>query len=346
MTGGPTLLELQPSGLYCPMGDFYIDPKQPVANAIITHAHSDHARYGCTRYLCASAGEQLMRMRLGNLSDLRCVQYGEKLTIRGVSISLHPAGHILGSAQIRLEYRGQVVVVTGDYKLGSDPTCESWEPIRCHLMVTESTFGLPVYRWRPSALIIQEINDWWRANRDAGRCSVLFAYAIGKSQRLLAGLDASIGKISTHGAIEKGIAAYRNSGIRLPETTYVGSVTGKQDWSGHMVIAVPSANGTSWMRRFGSMTTAMVSGWMAVRGARRRRAVDRGFALSDHVDWTELLRAVSESQAEHLWVTHGYAAAVARYFQEKGLNAIAIDNRSRTDEEEDATSSIHAEDDS
>ena len=268
-------------------------------------------------------------------AEFQFLKYGESISIRGVDVSFHPAGHMLGSAQVRLEHRGQVAVVTGDYKLGNDPTCESWQPVKCHLFVTESTFGLPVYRWQPEQTTVDSINDWWRATRDEGKCCVLYGYAVGKSQRLLAGLDSSIGPIYTHGAVEKGNEAYRKTGVELPETTYVGSIDGKHDWSGGMVIAVPSAHGSPWMRKFGAVRTAMASGWMAVRGARRRRSVDRGFIVSDHVDWPSLMKAVELCDPETVWVTHGYSATVARYLQENGRDARAIDSRVRSENEED-----------
>ena len=264
-------------------------------------------------------------------------EYGESVTIGGVDVSFYPAGHILGSAQVRLEHRGQVAVVTGDYKLGADPTCEDWIPVKCDLLVTESTFGLPIYRWPTMQTVMDEINAWWRASRDDGKCCVLYGYAVGKSQSLLAGLDASIGPIYTHGAVEKGVEAYRKTGVDLPVTTYVSSIEGKHDWKGGMVVAVPSAHGTPWMKKFGRVSTAMASGWMAVRGSRRRRSLDRGFVLSDHVDWQSLLTAVDQCDPETVWVTHGYSAAVARYLNENGRHAEAIDNRMRTEEDDDVT---------
>lgn len=328
------LLQTTDRGLYCAAGDFYIDPQRPVDRAVVTHAHSDHARWGCKRYLATRDSEHLLRMRLSTDAEFQFLDYGQSLSIAGVDIQLHPAGHMLGSAQVRLEYRGQVAVAMGDYKLGSDPTCPSWEPVKCHLLVTESTFGLPVYRWQPEVHTLHQINQWWRDSRDQGKCCLLYGYAVGKSQRLLAGLDPSIGPIFTHGAVEKGVAAYRKSGVPLPETTYVGSQSGKRDWSGGMVVAVPSAHGTAWVRRFGPVSTAMASGWMAVRGARRRRSLDRGFVVSDHVDWPSLIEAVEACDPDLLWVTHGYSAVVARYFQERGHEARAIDSRQRADTEE------------
>ena len=329
------LLKQTECGLYCPAGDFYVDPTRPVERAVVTHAHMDHARWGCRRYLAAAPSEQLLRMRLTDDAEFQFLPYGESLRIGRVRVSFHPAGHILGSAQVRLEHRGRVALVTGDYKLGEDPTCESWQSVPCHVMVTESTFGLPIYRWPSRESVRDEINAWWQNSRDQGKCCVLYGYAVGKSQSLLAGLDPTIGPIFTHGAVEKGVKAYRESGIELPATRHVGSIEGKHDWSGAMVVAVPSAHGTPWMRKFGQVSTAMASGWMAVRGSRRRRAMDRGFVVSDHVDWQSLQSAIEQCDPETVWVTHGYTAAVARFLNENGRHAEVLDSRSRREGDED-----------
>lgn len=334
------ILEVTSHGLYCVPGDFYIDPHLPVARAVVTHAHADHARWGCQHYLAAKPGEQLLRSRMSSDAEFLFLPYAETLTIGGVRVSLHPAGHILGSAQVRVEYRGEVVLVTGDYKLEEDPTCEAWQPVRCHWMISESTFGLPVYRWPSPASVFDSINQWWRGCRDAGKCCLLYGYAVGKSQRLLAGLDPSIGKIFCHGAVEKGNEAYRRSGIALPETTYVGSVDRRQDWQGALVVAVPSVHGTPWTKRFGRASSAMASGWMAVRGARRRRSVDRGFVLSDHVDWPSLLQAIEECNPETVWLTHGYSAVVARYLADQGRDARCLEMQGRNTGEEDALTDV------
>ncbi len=329
------LLQTTDRGLYCPMGDFYVDPRQPVNRAVVTHAHTDHARWGCLRYLAAKPGRYLLKMRMSSDAEFEFLDYGASLTINGVNVSFYPAGHMLGSAQVRLEHRGRVAVISGDYKLDDDPTCEPWEPVKCNLFVTESTFGLPIYRWDASQIVGDAINDWWRASRDAGKCCVLYAYAIGKSQRVLASIDPGIGPIYTHGAVQKGNEAYRTSGVDLPVTTYTGSIAGKHNWKGAMIVAVPSAHGTPWMRKFGHTSTAIVSGWMAVRGARRRRSVDRGFVMSDHVDWPSLMKAIETCEPETVWVTHGYSASVARHLREMGRDALAIDSRARSDREED-----------
>ncbi len=328
-----TLLQSTAAGLYCPAGDFFVDPLRPVGRAVVTHAHADHARPGSTSYLAAAEGKCLLRQRLPG-ANIQFTSYGVPTDVNGVRVSFHPAGHICGSAQVRIEHRGQVAVVTGDYKLGEDATCAGWEPIDCHLLVTESTFALPVYRWPAQQVVFDAINQWWREAVEQGKCCVLYGYALGKSQRLLSGLDASIGPIYTHGAVEKGTEAYRQSGIDLPPTTYVGSLGRKHRWSGAMVVAVPSAHGTPWIRRFGAPRTAMASGWMAVRGTRRRRATDTGFVLSDHVDWPAFLEAIRHYDPEQVWVTHGYAEAACRYLREIGLDAWAVETRAASFEQE------------
>jgi len=321
------LLKISPAGLYCEPGGFHIDPWEPVERAIITHAHGDHACPGSANYLTARAGERLLRARAGDEAPIEAIEYGESLAAGGVSVSLHPAGHILGSAQVRIERAGQVWVVSGDYKLAPDPTCTPFAPVRCDTFVTESTFGLPIYRWPPEPDVAAGIGAWWRANREAGKASVLFAYALGKAQRVLAAVDASIGPIYSHGAVENVNAAYRAAGVTLPATIPVAGLPNSTDWSRALILAPPSCLGTPWMRRFGNVSTAFASGWMRIRGARRRRSLDRGFVLSDHADWPELNRAIAATGAARVWVTHGYRAPLVQWLAEKGYDAQAVETR-------------------
>lgn len=318
------LISLTKSGLYCKQGDFYIDPWRPVAKAVITHAHSDHAYRGHARYLVTKQGERLTRIRLDDAAIITTQDYGKTTSVNGVKISFHPAGHILGSAQVRVEYKGEVWVVSGDYKLTPDATCAPFEPLKCHHFITEATFGLPIYRWPPTEQIFREVNSWWRRNIEKGKASVLFAYALGKAQRVMSGLDQSLGPIFTHGSVERLTAAYRDTGVDLPPTTYAGSVTNKKEFAGSLIIAPPSAQASTWLRRFGPQSTAFASGWMMVRGARRQRAVDRGFVLSDHADWPELLTAIKATEAETVYVTHGFAPEMVRYLKEIGINAMPL----------------------
>ena len=315
------LIEMTDSGIYCRRGDFYIDPWRPVSRAIITHGHSDHSRWGMKNYLCSKTSVPILRHRLGSDINVNGQEWGQVLSMDGVKISLHPAGHILGSAQIRMEFEGEVAVVTGDYKTDPDPTCEPFETLKCHTLVSECTFGLPIYHWPDEVVLKQQINDWWRRNQAEGKCSLLMGYALGKSQRALATLDASMGPIVVHGAVHPLNEIYRQEGIQLPETRLVSELEKDFDWSQAMVIAPPSAAGTPWVRRFGDHSTAFLSGWMAVRGARRRRAVDRGFVMSDHVDWPSLLTAIRQSECERVWLTHGYTQSVTKFLQEQGMDA-------------------------
>jgi putative mRNA 3-end processing factor len=328
------LLQLNASGLYCAAGDFYVDPWQPVARAVVTHAHADHARPGSATYLAARDGEAVLRLRLGSEARIRTVAYGEPIVVNGVRLSLHPAGHILGSAQVRIEYQGEVWVVSGDYKTGADPTCAPFELVPCHTFITEATFGLPIYRWQEQSVIFGEIDRWWRSNQGAGKASVLFGYALGKSQRLLAGVDPSIGPIFVHGAVHQVNLAYAASGIVLPATTYTQAAPPRADWSQALIVAPPSAQATPWLRRFGTISTGFASGWMAVRGQRRRRSVDRGFALSDHVDWPSLVAVIRASGAERVFVTHGYVAPVVRWLREQGMDAHGLETRFADEVEE------------
>ena len=317
--------------MYCAAGDFYIDPSRPVPRAVLTHAHSDHARPGHGRAIVARDGVRVFRSRLGDKAPLETLAYGETVTLDGVRVSLHPAGHILGSVQVRVEYRGEVWVASGDYKTVPDPTCAPFEPVRCHHFITEATFGLPVYRWPSQRVVFDDVNAWWRANRDAGRTSVVLAYALGKAQRVLAGVDASIGPIVTHGAVERLVQNYRDSGVEMPRTELVVERGGRVEFSGALVVAPPSVLGTSWLGRFGEVSTAFMSGWMLIRGARRRQSFDRGFPISDHADWDELLAAVAATGAETVWVTHGSSDVLVRWLCEQGNDARTLESPHRTE---------------
>lgn len=340
------LVVARPEGLFCPPGGFYIDPWQPVDQAIVTHAHGDHARAGSGRYLAAAAGGKILRQRLGDIS-LHELPYGEVLAINGVRVSLHPAGHVLGSAQVRIECRGEVWVLSGDYKLEADPTCAAFEPLHCHTFITESTFGLPIYRWEDPDSVFGDINAWWRSNASEGRASVLFGYAFGKAQRILAGVDAGIGPIVCHGAVEILNKAYRETGVDLPRTLGVGEIAGSAGYRRALIVAPPSAQSTPWLRRFGEYSDAFASGWMRLRGARRRRNVDRGFVLSDHADWPGLMQAIEATGAQRVIVTHGYVPVLVRWLQQNGLEASAFETRygegeagdGKSDDEAQATGS-------
>ncbi len=343
ITASRPLLETTERGLYCATGDFFVDPWQPVERAVVTHAHADHACSGCARYLTTRSGEGVLRVRLGPEAAIDAVGYGETVVHNGVKISLHPAGHILGSAQVRIAHEGKVWVVSGDYKVEPDPTCSAFEAVRCDVFVSESTFGLPIYRWPAQADVFARIDAWWRTNQEQSKASVLFGYALGKAQRLLAGVDRSIGPIACHGAVEKMNQAYRAGGIDLPATTHVAAAARGTDWSGALIVAPPSADRSPWLRRFGSSARGFASGWMRIRGTRRRRSVDRGFVLSDHADWPGLLGVIQATGAERVLLTHGYSAVLGRWLREQGIEADTLETRYQGERDDAAPGEVAAE---
>ncbi len=318
------VLTIRQEGIYCPAGNFFIDPWRPVERALITHAHSDHARPGHAHYLCTPAAAPVIRHRLGDIR-IATQPFLDTLKIGDARVSFHPAGHVPGSAQIRVEVGGEVWVVSGDYKTEPDGISEPFEPVRAHAFVTECTFGLPVFKWAPQSETMGAIDRWWAGNAAEGRLSVLGAYALGKAQRILANLDTSIGPVLTHGAVEATNEVLRAQGLALPPTVRVTPETRAKDHPGALVIATPSALGTPWMRRFGPASTGFASGWMTLRGVRRRRAVDRGFLVSDHADWDGLNSAIRATRAETVFVTHGYTAVFRRWLAEQGYDARIVE---------------------
>ncbi|HEU5050958.1 MAG TPA: ligase-associated DNA damage response exonuclease [Gemmatimonadales bacterium] len=341
-----SLLRLTREGLYCEAGDFHIDAWGPVSRVVVTHGHGDHLAWNCGAYLTAAEGAPVLAARLPAGSRVDSLPYGATTTIGGVRVSLHPAGHILGSAQVRVERQGEVWVVSGDYKTEPDPTCAPFEPVRCHTFITESTFGLPIYRWPAEGQVVAEINRWWAGNASLGRTSLLYGYALGKAQRLIAQLDPSIGPIITHGAVERMNAVYRAAGVPLPPTEYAGLAGKREVRRAAIVVAPPGADASPWARRFAPSSNAFASGWMRVRGARRRRSLDRGFTLSDHADWPGLLAAIEATGASRVWVTHGYTAVLTRWLSEHGIEARAVATRFEGERDEpDASGEAGADQD-
>lgn len=313
------LLHFNNKGIYCKQADVYLDPWKPVKKAIISHGHADHSRWGHQHYITQHTNVPIIKHRLGDI-NVSGVDWGESFSINGVKFSLHPAGHIIGSSQIRVEYKGEVWVFTGDYKTEDDGIAVPYEVVKCHSFITECTFGLPAFKWQPQQEVFDDINAWWQQNKQDGNTSVLFGYSLGKAQRLLKHLDTSIGKIYTHGAIENMNQVIREI-TSLPETSRITKDTKKQALKGNMVIAPPSAHGSPWIKKMVPYVTASASGWMTFRGARRRRAIDKGFVLSDHCDWQGLLHAIKATGAEKIICTHGYTDIFSRYLNEQGLDA-------------------------
>jgi putative mRNA 3-end processing factor len=336
------LLEFTDKGICCPQAQVYLDPWKPVKRALITHGHSDHARWGNEFYLCTSSAAPVIRHRLpGAVVDT--IEYGQMITINGVNFSFHPAGHIPGSAQIRVERQGEVWVFSGDYKLEPDNLSEPFESLPCHAFITESTFGLPVYKWKSQVDVFSEMNQWWRKNQAEGKVSVIAGYTLGKSQRILRNIDPSIGKIFVHGAVDAMNYVLRNQGIELPPTYRITKETTKKDYEGALVVCPPSAVGSPWIRRFLPYSLGIASGWMKLRGARRRRGADRGFVLSDHADWTDLNKAIKATGAEKVFVTHGYTEIFSQWLNENGYEAKEVKTQYEGELGEMVESSITSE---
>ncbi len=336
------LIEFTNKGLFCPIGDFYIDPWRPVNKAIVTHAHSDHAYWGHQKYLCHKASLPLLKLRLGDIA-VESVDWNESKSINGVKVSLHPAGHIIGSSQIRLEYNNEICVVSGDYKIENDGISGAFEPVKCNTFISESTFGLPIYNWKPQEEIFENIKQWLQDNKAAGKTSVLIAYSLGKAQRIMNCIKDMDGKIFVHGAIWNVHQVLLNAGYNLPVVERVNQDTPKEIFKGNIVIAPPSADNSPWMKRFAPYSVGVCSGWMQVRGNVRRRNADAGFALSDHADWQGLLNTVKATGAEKVFVTHGFQSAFSRYLNDNGIPAGEVKTEYGGEEEEQEKSSTTTE---
>jgi putative mRNA 3-end processing factor len=326
------LIDFSDKGLYCSQGGFYIDPWKPVEKAIITHAHSDHARPGAQSYLCHHDSKPLLQLRLGD-NHYQTLAWNEPIYMNNVKVSLHPAGHIIGSSQIRIEYNGEVWVVSGDYKTENDGISGAFEPVACNTFITESTFGLPIYNWQSQSDIYASIQQWIRGNEVAGKTSLLIAYSLGKAQRVLKAIEAVTGNIFVHGATWNMHQVLKAAGWDLPEVKRVTPDIPKEEYKGSVVIAPPSADGTPWMKRFTPYSVGICSGWMQVRGHQRRRNADAGFALSDHADWNGLLQAVKATGAQKVFVTHGFQDAFSRYLNEQGIEAAEVKTAYGAEEE-------------
>jgi putative mRNA 3-end processing factor len=317
------LLQFTPSGIYCRQAGVFIDPWKPVDRALITHAHSDHARMGSKYYLSHKDSASILRYRLGDIS-LQTMDYNEVIDLNGVKVSLHPAGHITGSAQVRLEYKGEIWVVSGDYKVKRDGLTVPFEPVRCQHFITESTFGMPVYKFPEADTVHGQINNWVNDNVSQGYNSVLIGYALGKAQRILDALTTTR-PILLHSTIHNTNEAVGFDNSRFIKFT---SEFKKEDIFPGVVVATGTALGSAWMRRFEPYRLALCSGWMQLRGARRRSNADKGFVMSDHADWDGLNNAVLATGAENVYVTHGYKSTYARWLREAyKLNAVEVETQ-------------------
>lgn len=340
------LIEFTESGLYCRQGDFYIDPWQPVDKAIITHAHSDHARFGSRHYLCHHFTAPLLKLRLGDDISVQFLEWNEEIMINNVKVSLHPAGHIIGSSQIRASFRDDTWVVSGDYKVEDDGISGAFEPVRCNTFISESTFGLPIYKWKKQEVIYENIRQWITESHQSGKIPVIIAYSLGKAQRVLQCISTITDNIFAHGAIWNTQEALLAAGRDLPAIKRVKPEMPKQAFKNSVIIAPPSADGTPWMKKFSPYSIGVCSGWMQVRGNVRRRNADAGFALSDHADWDGLLSAVKATGAEKVFVTHGFQSAFSRYLNENGILSAEVKTAYGGEEEEQEKPSTTTEQES
>jgi len=314
-----TLLEPTPKGLYCPAADLYIDPVRKVDRALITHGHADHVHSGLGSVLTSERGAPIVSHRLRHHAQIQSLAYGERLRVGDAVLSLHPAGHILGSAQVRIEVAGRIAVVTGDYKRGTDPTCDPFEPVPCDLLVTETTFGRPEYVWPAPEDLSQKIDQWWAANQSAGRLSTLLVYSLGKAQRVLAMLNPERGPILIHGAILPFLSLYRKAGIKLPHTLTLNRSRLEELRDRAIILIPPGANKGGFRKKLSPCQTALLSGWTLHENTDLNHHADIGFPLSDHVDWPELLQTVKECEPEELWATHGFREEVCAHLKAQGL---------------------------
>jgi putative mRNA 3-end processing factor len=326
------LITFTNKGLYCPLANLYIDPWRPVQNAIITHGHSDHACAGSTNYLCHTKTAPILNLRLGK-HNYKTMPWGQSITINGVKISMHPAGHIIGSSQIRLEHNGEVWVFSGDYKTENDGISGAFEPITCHNFITESTFGLPIYNWLPQAAIYNQIQQWVLQCFANNKNAIIIAYSLGKAQRVIEAVAAITQNIYAHGAVYNMQQTLIEAGEKLQPVNKITLQETKSQLKNAVIIAPPGAEGTTWLKKLMPYSLAICSGWMQVRGNARRRNADQAFVLSDHADWTGLLQAVKATQAQNIYVTHGFTASFSKYLNELGLHAQEIKTNYGTDED-------------
>lgn len=318
-----TFIKLTNKGLYCVPGKFYLDPWKPVEMAVISHGHGDHARWGMKKYLCHTYTEPILRLRIGEDISIQTAAYGEKININGVQVSLHPAGHIIGSSQIRMEYKGYVIVFSGDYKTDNDGLSTPFELQKCNEFITESTFGLPIYNWLTPAEYASQMQSWVTQNQTNGKTSVFIGYSLGKAQRIMQSVQGS-GKIYVHQSIGRLNEGIESVGIDLPEYETINLHENAKETDGQIVILPPALFDSNVIKKIPNRATAICSGWMQVRGSRRWRSADAGFAISDHADWNSLIATVKGTEAEKVYVTHGQTAVFSKYLNEIGIDAVEL----------------------
>lgn len=339
------LIEFTKRGIYCKQGDFYIDPWWPVDYAVTTHGHSDHVRFGNKYYLCHTLTKPIIKRRISEDLNVETLEYGESITRNGVNISFFPAGHIIGSAQVRLAYKGETCVISGDYKIEDDGITTPFEPVKCHSFVSESTFGLPVYKWQKQEVVFNGIQNWVNDNISQQRTSVLIAYSLGKAQRLIKNLAGNV-PIYVHNSIANLNEVIINTGVNLPETIRIVPEITKEALQKGIVIVPPVMRDSRWIKNLAQPVTGICSGWMQVRAHRRWQSADAGFALSDHADWSGLMEAITATRAEKVYVTHGFTAAFSRFLNEQGIEASEVLTKFGQEDDEESKVDLVAQNES
>jgi putative mRNA 3-end processing factor len=303
-------------GIYCPEGQFHIDPSRAVETALITHAHTDHVRKGSKHYICAKPLEGILRHRVGNKPIITAIPYHKKIKLNNTTVSFHPAGHMLGSAQIKVETNNEVWVVSGDYKRDKDPTCDPFEPLECDVFITEATFGHPKYIWPSSESVMKQIKGWWNTNQKQNTTSILYCYSLGKAQRILGELyNNKIGEIFIHEAMAQFTQHYRDAKVKLAPAEVITSETSPDKLKKALIIAPPS-NNADYIRLLQDYETAAVSGWTL-----DKKFGAQGFTLSDHADWPALLKTIEQTKAKRVFVTHGDPAHLVSHLTKLGISA-------------------------
>jgi putative mRNA 3-end processing factor len=330
------LITFTNKGIFCKQGGFYIDPWRPVDLAVTTHGHADHVKWGNKGYLCHELTKPVLLQRLGADLPIQTLPYNQEITINGVKVSMFPAGHVIGSAQIRLEYKGEICVISGDYKVEYDGISTEFEPVKCHTFVSESTFGLPIYKWQPQHEVFGQIKNWISDNHDQQKTSVLVAYSLGKAQRLIKNL-AGYTDIYVHNSIANLNEGFIRAGVDLPETIRITPDIKKETLQKGIVIVPPALADGKWMKSLQQAATGVCSGWMQVRAGRRWRSADAGFALSDHADWPGLLSAIKATEAEKVFVTHGFVPTFSKYLNEIGIASEEVVTRYGNEDDEEET---------
>ena len=319
------LIKYTSSGLYCELADLWIDPNKPVKRAIITHAHMDHFTFGCEEYISTYETAIILKERIGKGINIKTYDFCEDFKINGINFSLHPSGHILGSSQIKLTLADEKWLITGDFKRQRDETCKEYEKVKTDFIISESTFGLPIFKWDEPQNTATDITKWVNSSQE--KTSILFCYSLGKAQRLLNEISKTNfkNKIYTHSTIHKMNNCYKKLGVEVIDTRKFDQKKNNEDLKGSLILLPPSLNKNSFIKNFKEIQTGFASGWMSIRARRKRSGYDKGFAISDHADWEAILNTIKESKAKNVFFHHGDSEALNRYLNaDKSINVLKL----------------------